>query len=137
MDGFDSRCYEADFNKILLMIVSQLKIAFTKTFFPFSNSTSKTVTITLPPRVCRSYESLRSRCRRAFTTRLTPILGFNCFLRFSRLLLKGSGLDCNWLKGIKSAVARPLPRRPTHPPKTAYFSPHLWSNFDGQWKWRT
>lgn len=43
------------------------------------------------------------------TIRLTSILGFNCFLRFSRLLLKGFGLDCNWLKGIKSAVARPMP----------------------------
>ena len=47
------------------------------------------------------------------TIRLTSILGFNCFLRFSRLLLKGFGLDCNWLKGIKSAVARPTPSSPS------------------------
>lgn len=52
--------------------------------------------------------------------RLTSILGFNCFLRFSRLLLKGFGLDCNWLKGIKSAVALSKPTR-THPRKQLIF----------------
>lgn len=55
------------------------------------------------------------------TIRLTSILGFNCFLRFSRLLLKGFGLDCNWLKGIKSAVARSLPARTRPPRKNSLF----------------
>lgn len=92
----------------------------------------------------RKSASDRNRGCGIFTIRLTSILGFNCFLRFSRLLLKGFRLNCNWLMGIKIAAIKSsnycLPISvfslelvvSVSVWKTVYFSPHLWSNFLAQ-----